>query len=57
LLREARSVDGRLWCPLFPLARFALPNRVVLAWPKFLVNSAWLPRIAVDCDGGDRIDM
>jgi hypothetical protein len=36
-------VDGRFWYPRFPRVRFAVPNRVILAWPEFLVNSAWLP--------------
>jgi hypothetical protein len=41
--------------------RFAVPNRVVLAWPEFLVNSGWLqaaelfgslPSLSACADGG-----
>lgn len=36
-------IDGKFWYQRFPRLRFAVPNVVVLAWPEFLVEDAWVP--------------
>ncbi|MGW5101107.1 transglutaminase domain-containing protein [Streptomyces sp. NPDC004100] len=36
-------VDGRYWYPRFPTLRRLVPDQVVLAWPEFALDSAWLP--------------
>lgn len=35
-------VDGRFWHPRFPRLRALIPNRVVLAWPEFLLGDRWV---------------
>ena len=35
-------VDGRFWYPRFHALRIAIPDRVLLAWPSFHIESAWL---------------
>ena len=35
-------IDGRFWYPRFPRLRFAVPDVVVLAWPEFLLDGAWV---------------
>jgi len=35
-------VDGRFWYPRFPRLRFMVPDRVVLAWPEFLLENEWV---------------
>jgi len=36
-------VDGTFWYPRFPRLRRLVPRHVVLAWPEFHVDGAWLP--------------
>jgi hypothetical protein len=36
-------VDGRFWYPRFPRLRFVVPDAVLLAWPEFLLDGAWVP--------------
>ncbi|WP_037363488.1 transglutaminase domain-containing protein [Amycolatopsis orientalis] len=36
-------VDGRFWYPRFPRAKFLVPSRVLVAWPEFRVDDAWVP--------------
>lgn len=35
-------VDGAFWYPRFPRVRFVVPAEVVLPWPGFSVDGAWL---------------
>ena len=35
-------VDGRFWYPRFHALRVAIPDRVLLAWPSFHLDGAWL---------------
>lgn len=35
-------VDGRFWYPRFPKLRFAIPDRVLLAWPAFHLGGTWV---------------
>ncbi|GAA1626057.1 transglutaminase domain-containing protein [Leucobacter chromiireducens] len=37
---RALSIDGAFWRPRFPRLTFALPDRVLLAWPEFRFD-AW----------------
>lgn len=36
------EVDGSFWFPRFPRLKALVPNNVVLAWPEFDVDGAWL---------------
>jgi hypothetical protein len=36
------EVDGSFWYPRFPRLKALVPNDVVLAWPEFRVDGAWL---------------
>lgn len=36
-------VDGSFWYPRFPRLKPLVPERVLLAWPEFRVEGAWLP--------------
>jgi hypothetical protein len=38
---RALWVSGRFWNNRFPLARLFIPNRVLLAWPQFAIDSGW----------------
>jgi hypothetical protein len=35
-------VDGRFWNPRFPRLRGITPDRVLLAWPEFLLDGHWV---------------
>lgn len=35
-------VDGRFWYPRFRAVAAFLPPRVILAWPQFLIDGAWV---------------
>jgi hypothetical protein len=35
-------VDGTFWYPRFPRLRFAVPDAVLLAWPEFSLDGAWV---------------
>lgn len=35
-------IDGRFWAPRFRLTRPLIPRQILLAWPQFYVNDAWL---------------
>lgn len=35
-------VDGRFWYPRFGRLRFLVPHEVLLAWPEFRIDGAWL---------------
>ncbi|KAA2254519.1 transglutaminase domain-containing protein [Solihabitans fulvus] len=35
-------VDGSFWYPRFPRLRFLVPDRVLLAWPEFLLGGSWI---------------
>lgn len=39
---RALSIDGAFWEPRFPRLTFALPDRVLLAWPEFRLDG-WRP--------------
>jgi hypothetical protein len=36
-------VDGRFWYPRFPRLTWVVPETVVLAWPEFRLDGAWVP--------------
>ncbi|MFD3536080.1 transglutaminase domain-containing protein [Streptomyces sp. NPDC058664] len=36
-------VDGAFWYPRFPRLRPFVPEEVLLAWPEFLLDGAWVP--------------
>ncbi|MFI6418919.1 transglutaminase domain-containing protein [Streptomyces sp. NPDC050842] len=36
-------VDGAFWYPRFPKVRPFVPEEVLLAWPEFLLDGAWMP--------------
>ncbi|WP_051715350.1 transglutaminase domain-containing protein [Streptomyces bikiniensis] len=36
-------VDGAFWYPRFPGLRPLVPEDVLLAWPEFLLDGAWVP--------------
>ncbi|MET9929886.1 MULTISPECIES: transglutaminase-like domain-containing protein [unclassified Streptomyces] len=36
-------VDGAFWYPRFPGLRPLVPEEVLLAWPEFLLDGAWVP--------------
>ncbi|MFF8374653.1 transglutaminase domain-containing protein [Streptomyces sp. NPDC015661] len=36
-------VDGTFWYPRFPKLRAFVPEEVLLAWPEFLLDGAWVP--------------
>lgn len=36
-------VDGAFWYPRFPRFRLLVPDRVVLAWPEFMLETGWVP--------------
>jgi len=38
---RALWVSGRFWNSRFPLARLFIPNRVLLAWPQFVIDGDW----------------
>ena len=38
---EGIVVDGRFWYPRFPRLGWLVPERVILAWPEFLLDGAW----------------
>jgi hypothetical protein len=39
---HAFGVKGSFWYPRFKVARFFIPKRILLVWPQFLVDGAWL---------------
>ncbi len=40
-------LDGRFWYPRFPGLRAVVPDEVVLAWPEFRLDGAWLDSSAL----------
>jgi hypothetical protein len=38
---RALLIDRSFWYPRFPRIGFALPNRMLLAWPEFLIEGDW----------------
>ncbi|WP_329621350.1 transglutaminase-like domain-containing protein [Streptomyces sp. NBC_01255] len=36
-------VDGAFWYPRFPKVRPFVPEEVLLTWPEFLLDDAWVP--------------
>jgi transglutaminase-like putative cysteine protease len=38
---RALLVDRSFWYPRFPRTRFALPDRMMLAWPSFRIDGGW----------------
>lgn len=38
---RALLVDRSFWYPRFPRLGFALPDRVMLAWPEFRIDDSW----------------
>ncbi|MFD3661718.1 transglutaminase domain-containing protein [Streptomyces sp. NPDC058659] len=36
-------VDGAFWYPRFPKVRPFVPEEVLLTWPEFLLDGAWVP--------------
>ncbi|NGO44716.1 transglutaminase domain-containing protein [Streptomyces sp. YC419] len=36
-------VDGAFWYPRFPRLKRLVPERVLLAWPEFLIDREWVP--------------
>jgi transglutaminase-like putative cysteine protease len=36
-------VDGSFWYPRFPRLKPLVPEQVLLAWPEFRIDGAWLP--------------
>ncbi|MGI5197285.1 transglutaminase domain-containing protein [Streptomyces sp. CA-288835] len=36
-------VDGAFWYPRFPRLKPFVPERVLLAWPEFLIGREWVP--------------
>jgi hypothetical protein len=38
---RALLVDRSFWYPRFPRLRFALPDRIMLAWPELLLEDGW----------------
>lgn len=47
-------VDGSFWYPRFPRLRPFVPEEVLLAWPEFLLDGAWVPVAELFGDGGTR---
>lgn len=47
-------VDGGYWNGRFPRLAGLIPHQVVIAWPEFLVDGAWLDTSALfeDCESG-----
>jgi hypothetical protein len=39
---RALCVSGRFWNRRFPLMRTFIPNRILLAWPQFGIDTEWL---------------
>jgi len=39
---EGIAVDGQFWYPRFPRMSWLVPERVVLAWPEFLIDDTWV---------------
>jgi hypothetical protein len=39
---RALWIDGQFWAPRFPRLRYALPRRVLLAWPAFFLDGSWV---------------
>lgn len=40
---RGRLIDGAFWYPRFPRLRAVVPTDVVLAWPEFRIDEAWVP--------------
>jgi hypothetical protein len=40
---EGIVVGGQFWYPRFPRLRWLVPERVILAWPEFLIDGQWIP--------------
>jgi len=36
------SVEGQFWYPRFPRLHVFVPDRVVIAWPSFLLDDSWM---------------
>jgi hypothetical protein len=36
------AVDGSFWYPRFPRLKALVPDRVVLAWPEFMIDDRWI---------------
>ncbi|MET9674245.1 transglutaminase domain-containing protein [Streptomyces sp. NPDC006482] len=49
-------VDGSFWYPRFPKLRPFVPEEVLLAWPEFLLDGAWVPVADLFADEGTRTD-
>ncbi|RSS40138.1 transglutaminase domain-containing protein [Streptomyces sp. WAC08241] len=47
-------VDGAFWYPRFPGLRPLVPEDVLLAWPEFLLDGAWVPVADLFADHGAR---
>ncbi|MGW2300005.1 transglutaminase domain-containing protein [Streptomyces sp. NPDC001809] len=45
-------VDGAFWYPRFPRLRPFVPEEVLLAWPEFRLDGAWVPIAELFVDGG-----
>lgn len=39
---EALLIHGSFWYPRFTYLRRAVPQRILIAWPDFMVDSGWL---------------
>lgn len=35
------AVDGSFWYPRFPRLKWLVPDRVILAWPEFMIDGHW----------------
>lgn len=40
---RGRLIDGAFWYPRFPRLQAVVPTEVVLAWPEFRIEEAWVP--------------
>lgn len=49
-------VDGAFWYPRFPRLRPFVPEEVLLAWPEFLLDGAWVPVAELFGVSGERTD-
>ncbi len=39
---RALWIAGEFWAPRFRIMRFFIPRRILLAWPQFYIDEAWL---------------
>lgn len=53
---RALLIDRSFWYPRFPHIGFALPNRILLAWPEFRIEESWRSASelfgSIGCRGG-----